>query len=1060
MVGYAHLDPVWLWPWTEGYAEARATLRSAVDRLGEFPEFVYTFTSVVFLEWVRESDPALFADITRLVATGRFHLAGGWWVEADCNLPSGESLIRQALMGQRFLAEHFGVVATVGGNPDSFGHAASLPQLLAGCGLSGYFFQRPERHEADLPGPVFAWRGADGTEVVACRLPRYNSEAHELHAHLRECLALVEPGPDGGAGAVLMFYGVGNHGGGPTRRNLASLRHLAATSPAVDVVCSTPRSFLDAVAGGDRALPSVTGELQHHARGCYAAHAGIKALNRRAEAALAGAELWSTVAHAATGLPYRQAELTRAWRSLLLNQFHDTLAGTAIERAYDDARHQLGETLAIAQRVTNAALGRLTQRIAIPAEDDMQPIVVFNPHPWPVRAVVEHEVGGWERRTNLVDDAGRPVPLQWGTPEAVVNQGRYRAVFTADVPPLGWRLYRLRLGTCAVAAPPEPPVPVLENSHLRVEIDPRRGGLLSLVDKATGVDLMGPGRERGEASPHAPVLVDDADTWGHDRDRWDEPAGAFVVDSVECLEHGPARRVVRVRSRFGASTLVEDYRLGHDDAWLDVAVTLDWRERRRMLKLRWPTALAGVRVTAEIPYGTAERRADGAEEPMLRFVDVSGTVEGRPAGLAVANDGKYAYDALGGDLGVTVARAVPYAHHDPAPLRPDGDHRFLDLGEQRFTLRLVPHAGDWRAAGAARRAAELDAPLICVRDTYHDGPEPGSGSFGAVGAQAPGAVDAFVVKRAETGDAVIVRLADTGGHGPPVTVRLGFAGDRRFTAALRPHEIATFRVPDDPTAPVVPVDLCEWADGERPPGQPSPDGRLLLPPLSANGSHHPEDMSIADHHRSAPHNGGADHRAAPPASPSGPSPAVLIGADHVAALAGALTGLAADAGRIDALGRRLAGILAAGGQCLVAGNGGSAAQAQHLTAELVGRYRTERRALAAIALHADTSTFTALVNDYPPVDVFARQVTAFGRPGDVLLCLSSSGRSPNLVAAAETGRALGLKVWALTGPAPNPLAAVADEVIAVETSYPATVQEIHQVVVHLLAAAVDDVLTA
>jgi D-sedoheptulose 7-phosphate isomerase len=143
----------------------------------------------------------------------------------------------------------------------------------------------------------------------------------------------------------------------------------------------------------------------------------------------------------------------------------------------------------------------------------------------------------------------------------------------------------------------------------------------------------------------------------------------------------------------------------------------------------------------------------------------------------------------------------------------------------------------------------------------------------------------------------------------------------------------------------------------------------------------------------------------------------------------------------------------------VAGNGGSAAQAQHLTAELVGRYRTERRPLAAIALHADTSTFTALVNDYPPVDVFARQVEAFGRRGDVLLCLSSSGRSPNLLAAADAARAAGLAVWAMTGPAPNPLAGQADELIAVDAPYSATVQEIHQVVVHLLAAAVDDVLT-
>jgi alpha-mannosidase len=826
MVGYAHLDPVWLWPWTEGYAETRATLRSAVDRLGEFPEFVFTFTSVVFLDWVAESDPALFGEIAALVAEGRFHLAGGWWVEADCNLPAGESLVRQGLYGQRFLAEHFGVVATVGGNPDSFGHPATLPQLLAGCGLSGYFFQRPEPHEADLPGHGFSWRAPDGTEVVAYRVPRYCSDAHEIHAHVRDCLRLVgsEPGAD-----VMFFYGVGNHGGGPTRRNLASLRRINATSAAVDLVCSTPRAYLDALARSGRPLPTVAGELVHHARGCYAAHAGIKAGNRRAESALADAETWATIAHAVAGLPYPQAELGRAWRSLLLNQFHDTLAGTAIESAYDDARHQLGETLAIAQRVTNAALGRLTQHIEIPAGSDTQPIVVFNPHPWPVRTVVEYEVGGWAKRMNLVDDRGDPVALQWGASEATIAEGRYRAVFAADLPPLGYRLYRLRLGPCGRPAPPVPAPGVLENDSLRAEIDGRHGGLTRLVDKATGAEVMA-----GTGRPHAVVVVDDADTWGHGRDRWDDEIGAFTVESVERLEHGPARTVVRVTSRYGASVLVEDYRLGHADAHLDVAVTLDWRERRRLLKLRWATGLAHPTVTAEVAYGTITRPADGTEQPMHRFVDVSGTTgDGRPAGLAVANDGKYAYDARpdgdGTNLGLTVARSVPYAHHDPASLAEGADYRYLDQGEQRFALRLVPHTGELRRAEIVRRAAELNRRPVCVRDTYHDGRRAGAGSFGALEGDGAGEVPAaLVLKRAEAGGAVIVRLAETGGTGGSVAVHLPFAG-RSFTAELRPYQIVSFRLADDPGAAVEAVDLCEWTAAERPPGQPTPDGRPNLP---------------------------------------------------------------------------------------------------------------------------------------------------------------------------------------------------------------------------------------
>jgi len=187
-------------------------------------------------------------------------------------------------------------------------------------------------------------------------------------------------------------------------------------------------------------------------------------------------------------------------------------------------------------------------------------------------------------------------------------------------------------------------------------------------------------------------------------------------------------------------------------------------------------------------------------------------------------------------------------------------------------------------------------------------------------------------------------------------------------------------------------------------------------------------------------------------------PALLTGADHVAALADAVADLARAVPMLEAWGREASRRLAAGARLLAVGNGGSAAEAQHLTAELVGRYRRERQPLAALPLHADTSTLTALGNDYPPDEVFARQVEAHGRPGDILVCLSTSGRSPNLLAAVSTARDRGLTVWALTGPASNPLADMADEAFAVASPNPPTCQEIHLAAVHVVAAAVDQEL--
>jgi phosphoheptose isomerase len=180
---------------------------------------------------------------------------------------------------------------------------------------------------------------------------------------------------------------------------------------------------------------------------------------------------------------------------------------------------------------------------------------------------------------------------------------------------------------------------------------------------------------------------------------------------------------------------------------------------------------------------------------------------------------------------------------------------------------------------------------------------------------------------------------------------------------------------------------------------------------------------------------------------------LLSGAAHVRALLDALPAL--DTDRLDAWGVHLASVLVGGGRLLCAGNGGSAAQAQHLTSELVGRYRDERRPFSALALHAETSSVTAIGNDYGADDVFARQVRAHGREGDVLVALSTSGRSPNVLAAVAAARECGLTAWGLTGRSPNPLAEACDDAIVVDAPYTATVQEVHQVVVHLLCAAVD-----
>src|SRR5919107_1758280 len=251
MIGNAHIDPVWLWQWPEGYEEVRATFRSALDRMNEYPDFIFTCDSAAYHE--------MFEEIRQRVAEGRWEIVGGWWVEPDCNLPSGESFVRQGLYSQRYFEEKFGRIATVGYNVDPFGHHGMLPQILRKQGMDAYCFMRPGPHEMPLPAPVFWWESVDGTRVLAFRLPHeYCAPREDLGYHLDKSIAqLPEHWTE-----MMAFYGVGNHGGGPTRENLDSIRRLDGAGAMPTLRHSTPQRFFDAIRASGAELPVVREELQ------------------------------------------------------------------------------------------------------------------------------------------------------------------------------------------------------------------------------------------------------------------------------------------------------------------------------------------------------------------------------------------------------------------------------------------------------------------------------------------------------------------------------------------------------------------------------------------------------------------------------------------------------------------------------------------------------------------------------------------------------------------------------------------------------------------------------
>jgi alpha-mannosidase len=822
MIGHAHIDPVWLWQWQEGFHEVKATFRSALDRMEEYPDFIFVASSAAFYEWVEQSDPQMFAEIQQRVAEGRWHLIGGWWIEPDCNIPCGESFVRQGLYGQRYFQEKFGRTAEVGFNADSFGHHGMLPQILKKSGLSYYVFLRPSPHEKGLPGRLFWWESDDCSRVLAFRIPyEYLSDSKDIAQHVLRCAREAKaPLTD-----MMCFYGVGNHGGGPTRANLESIARLQNEVEFPALVFSSPDQFFAEVTRNGHSFPVVHDDLQHHASGCYAAHSAIKRWNRQSENRLLAAEKLSVVAESLTGQPY-PTDFDRAWKNVLFNQFHDILAGTSLEAAYEDAWDLYGEARAIAGRGLNNALQSLAWNLHIKPEEGMRPILVANPNAWEYKGLVELETSEIPQSATLLDENDQEIPFQ-EVRSQVAARGRSRLSFVADLPALGYRLFRLaprplppsQRGPHQLPPSPDDPGPLppyqgglggilpatdtlLENQRFRLEIDPQTGTIASLRDKREQVEVFaGP-------SARAVVIEDRSDTWSHNIYRYDQEIGEFSPVSVQLVEHGPVKAAIRVVSEYAASRLIQDFTLYCDLERIDVHVTLDWRERLKVLKLRFPVNLNFIKVTHEIPYGHTERFANGDEQPVQSWVDLSGIARDndRLYGFSLLNDGKYSLDVNHRDIGLTVLRSPIYANHLPVAPDENGTWAFQDQGVQRFTYSLLPHAGSWEEAGTVRRAAELNQPPVPLIATYHpEGTLPQSLAFIKVDREN---VLVTALKKAEDGDDLILRAYETSKIATTATIDLPIL-NRAITAVFGPCEIKTFRIPRSSGCPVVEVDLLE-----------------------------------------------------------------------------------------------------------------------------------------------------------------------------------------------------------------------------------------------------------
>jgi len=773
LISQAHLDPVWLWPVRDGMAEALTTMQSAVDRAAEVAQFKFTRASTETYRWVKETDPVLYRRIQMLVKQGRWELIGGWIEQADCNIPSTESLIRQGLYGHAFFNREFGKTTRIGYNVDSFGHAGGLPQILKATGMDRYVYMRD--HDNGLPSLplLFWWKAPDGSRVLTQRILGNYSQSYairpdEMEARVREAATThFAPGFDHG----VFWFGVGNHGGGPTRDQIAKILELQNDPSLPELRFSTANDYFDAVEqeAAFAKLPVVEDELNFNFRGCYSATGAVKSLHRASEKALQTAEAIYSLAGGT-----RSGELHAAWRKLLFNEFHDIMAGTCIEPAFAETRDRFGSTLDCAREVAARETCRMARQVDTRQEKGSV-LFALNPLPWKRTAMVAFDTfispHNVEEISHLETKSGQKIPIQWLGAEA--NFGPYgmpwgKLTALVELPPGGYRAFRVAMR------------PVRKNAPAKPAPKTRKPALASL-----------PIPQRGEAldAPVGVVVIEDlSGTWGHGSTEFRKELGRPTIVSTQELEPGPLVKITRQISRWKSSEIWMDVARYKHTPHIELRFRINWQEKRQIAKLEIPTRLENSRLVCKTAGGVSVRPANGEEFPCHDWIALEGTLGRKPATVALINDSSYSCDTKDGTLRMVLARCVPFAEHPPFEYKDDTNVKFTDQGwqEHRFWLTVGP--GSWAGLDLERAAQEWQIPAQHMMDSGHPGTKPWEET---VFSAEPATVSVLALKPDENGKGMILRLQEMSGR----RTRSAFIWKRAaFKIALEPWEIITLRL--------------------------------------------------------------------------------------------------------------------------------------------------------------------------------------------------------------------------------------------------------------------------
>jgi alpha-mannosidase len=819
LTGNSHIDAAWLWPWTETVDVVKRTFGSALQLMYEYPEYTYTQSAAAYNEWIADKYPEMNAEIARRIKEGRWEIVGGMWVEPDLNMPDGESLVRQLLVGKRWFKQQYGVDTRIGWNPDSFGYTWQLPQIYKKSGIDYFVTQKMAWCDTNqLPFKFFWWESPDGSKVLTYFPHDYANDNLNI-VRLARDFTIAQKQATGLPG-IMDLYGVGDHGGGPTRAILDEGFHWEQpghVTPKIEfgtaqsyfslleyqIAPDSPEWNYQSIAKGYTPPPAVAGKVniptwkselyfEYH-RGVMTTQANHKRNMREAEVEVLNAEKWASLAWL-DGREYPGKELTEDWKKVLFNQFHDLAAGSGIGQIYRDAQKDYDVVRWSTNEIDAAALATQVGHIDTQTAKNWKsiPIVVFNPLGWERSGTILVKV----RSQQNDDNAGRVVGADGSSffgPDGNLIHAQILShdtdTGTADwkievpsVPAFGYKILQIpiREGSDTEAVTFSiPPLPKKKDSEeyqsiwigneaLSVGIDGATGCITGLIDRHTMINYLAPD-SCGNQLQTFKDTPKDYDAWNVDPGTLDQaPTIISKVDSIEKFDDARGGRAVRITRSWQNSKFVQTISVSPVSNEIDIDNEIDWHESHVLLKAAFPLAASGPFATYEIPYGTIDRattRNNSWEQaqfevPAMRWADLGGIgPDGKQHGLSILNQSKYGYDAVGNVLRLTLLRS---------PKWPDAE---ADMGHHHFHYALYPHAGTWKDALTVRKGYEYNYPLTAVVTTAHPGTLPASHSFASV---SPENVVLTAVKKAEDANGLIFRVYEWAGkettaefHVPP-----------------------------------------------------------------------------------------------------------------------------------------------------------------------------------------------------------------------------------------------------------------------------------------------------